>query len=217
MKAFLLARVAPALVLFSALAGGLAVSTHAQTTPPQSGSMTQSQGGAVPTPGSAATTPGNATAPQTGTATPQTSTTAPPSGAAMAPQGNAPAPTAQATPAQTMAQMVEQRIADLHARLQITHAQQPKWERFATVMRSNAKQLDAAYQRRAEKLDSMNALQNMESYAQIERSRVNDVERLVPAFRTLYVSLSAEQKHLADELFREQAQQAQQHRQASTK
>jgi periplasmic protein CpxP/Spy len=217
MKASLLARVAPALVLSSALAGGLAVSSHAQTTSPQSGSMAQSQGGAAPTTGSTATTPGSAGAPQTGTAAPQTGTATPQTGAAMAPQGNPPAPSAQATPPQTMAQMVEQRIADLHSRLLITHAQQPKWARFAAVMRSNAKQLDEAYQRRAEKLDSMNALENMESYAQIERSRVNDVERLVPAFRTLYASLSPQQKRMADELFRERAQQAQQHRQASTK
>jgi periplasmic protein CpxP/Spy len=210
MKASLLARVAPALVLSGALAGGLAVSTHAQTTAAQSGATTQSPGGSVPTPGSAATLPGSATTPKTGTTTPQT-------GAAMAPQGNASASTAQAAPPQTMAQMVEQRIADLHSRLNITHAQQPKWERFAAVMRANARQLDAAYQRRAEKLDSMNALANMESYAQIERSRVNDVERLVPAFRTLYHSLSPQQKQMADDLFREQAQQAQQHRQASSR
>jgi periplasmic protein CpxP/Spy len=200
MKASLLARVAPALVLSSALAGGLAVSSHAQTTPPQSGSTTQSQGGALPTTGSTAATPGSTGASQTG--------------AAMAPQGNAPAPTTQAKPPHTMAQMVEQRIADLHSRLFITHAQQPKWETFAAVMRSNAKQLDAASERRAEKLGSMNAPENMESYARIERSRVNDVERLVPPFRKLYASLSPQQKRMADELFREQAQQR---RQASTK
>jgi periplasmic protein CpxP/Spy len=116
-----------------------------------------------------------------------------------------------------MAQTVEQRVADLHSRLDITHAQQLRWNRFAAVMRSNARQLDAADQRRAEKLDSMNALENMRSYAQIERSRVNDLERLVPAFRTLYASLSPQQKRMADELFREQAQQAQRHRQASTR
>jgi periplasmic protein CpxP/Spy len=223
MKASLLARVAPALVLSSVLAGGLAVCSHAQTIAPQSGSMTQSQGGAVPATGSAAATPGGAStlqtgaaAPQTGTAAPQMGTATPETGTTMAPQGNAPT-TARAAPSRTMVQMVEQRITDLHSRLDITHAQQSKWNRFAAVMRSNAQQLDAAYQRRAEQLDSMSALENMQSYAQIERRRVSDVERLVPAFRALYASLSPQQKRMADELFRDQAQQAQQHRQASIK
>lgn len=211
MKATLLARVAPVLVLSGVLAGGVVVSGHAQTTSPQPGATTQPQAGAVPATGGTAATPGSAGAPQTGTAAPQT---APQPGATMAPQGNAPASTAEAAPPQTLSQMVEHRIADMHSRLQITHAQEAKWNRFAAVMRSNAKQLNAAYQRRAAKLGSMSALQNMETYAQIERSRVNDLERLVPAFRALYASLTPEQKHVADELFREHTHQ---HRQASTR
>lgn len=204
MKASLLARVAPALVLSGVLAGGVVVSGHAQTTSAQPGATTQPQAGAVPATGGTAPTPGSGGTPQTGTTAPQTA----------APQGNAAASTAEAAPPRTLSQMVEHRIADMHSRLQITHAQEAKWNRFAAVMRSNAKQLDAAYQRRAARLGSMSALQNMESYAQIERSRVNDVERLVPAFRVLYASLTPEQKQMADELFREQTRQ---HRQASTR
>lgn len=203
MKASMLARVAPALVLSTALAGGLALPSHAQTTPPQPGSVTQSQGSAVPTTGNGTMSNGSASMPQTGSAIQQ--------------QGNAPASTAKAAPRRTIAQMVDQRIADLHSQLHITRAQEPKWDKFAAVMRSNARQLDEAYRRRANKLDSMNALQNMESYADIERARVNDVQKLVPTFRTLYASLSPQQKHTADEVFRERAQQAQQHRQASRK
>lgn len=209
MKASLLARVAPTLVLCSALAGGLALPSYAQTTPPQSGAMTQSQGSAVPTTGSAAMTQGS-----TGTA--QSTATTPQTGAAM-PQNGASSSTAQAAPNQSMQQIVEQRITDLHRQLHITSAQEPKWNKFATVMRTNARQLDQEYRQRADKLDSMNALQNMQSYASIEKTRVNDVEKLVPAFRTLYASLSPQQKRTADQLFRERAQQAQQHRQASTK
>jgi len=105
-----------------------------------------------------------------------------------------------------MSQMVDERIADMRSRLQITHAQEPQWDRFAAVMRSNARAADRAYRRRGERLDSMSALENMESYARIERRRAMDVQRLVPAFHALYASLTPEQKHAADELFRERAE-----------
>ena len=195
MKASLLARVAPALVLSGALAVGLACPSLAQNTTPQAGAMTQSQGSAVPTTGKDSMSQGTAAMPQSGTA----------------------ASTAKAAPGETITQMVDQRIASLHEQLHITSAQEPKWNKFAMVMRSNAKQLDTAYQQRAGKLDSMSALQNMESYARIEKTRVNDVQKLVPAFRSLYASLSPQQKSTADQLFRERAQQAQQHRQASSR
>ena len=109
--------------------------------------------------------------------------------------------------------MAEQRLDDLHSRLQITQHEATQWNKFATVMRDNARQLDQAYQRRAEKFDSMNAVQNMKSYQQIEEMRTRDMTRLVPAFQSLYASLTPDQKHEADTLFRSQAQQAQQNRQ----
>lgn len=221
MTASVLARVAPAVVLAGALTAGVAVSGHAQTTSPQSGATTQSVGGAAPATG-AATTPGStSTPPTTGTTAPQMAPQTPPqpggapgAAATTAPQTNAPAATAETAPRPSMAQMVDQRIADMRSQLHITHAQEPQWGRFAAVMRSNARALDRAYRRRGERLDSMSALENMESYARIERRRAMDVQRLVPAFRALYASLTTEQRHAADELFRERAQQ---HRQASQK
>jgi hypothetical protein len=58
----------------------------------------------------------------------------------------------------------------------------------------------------------MNAVENMQSYAQIEQTRAQDMQKLVPAFQTLYTALSDEQKKQADQLFRNQAARAQQHR-----
>lgn len=205
MKASLLARLTPALALSSALAVGVALPGYAQTTPPQSGSMTQSQGSAVPTTGSVAASQGSGMSQSTGAAQPGTA------------GGTASSATAAAQPTQSMQQMVDQRIAEMHSQLHITSAQEAKWNKFAGVMRNNAKQLDQDYQARADKLDSMNALQNMESYARIEKTRVNDVEKLVPAFRTLYASLTPQQKQTADQLFRQRAQEAQAHRQASSR
>ena len=212
MTASVLARVAPAVVLAGVLAAGVAVSGHAQTTSPQSGATTQSPGGAVPATGGTAAMPGGASTAPTGTTTPQMAPQTPPQpttgapGAAEATQGNAPAVTAEAAPRRTMSQMVDQRIADMRSRLHITHAQEPQWNRFAAVMRSNARAADRAYRRRGERLDSMSALENMESYARIERRRAMDVQRLVPAFHALYASLTPEQRQAADDLFRERAE-----------
>ena len=53
----------------------------------------------------------------------------------------------------------------------------------------------------------MTAVDNMQSYAQIEQQRAQDVQKLVPAFQTLYSSLSDQQKKTADEMFRNYAAQ----------
>ena len=116
-----------------------------------------------------------------------------------------------------MQSLVERRIADLHSRLHITPQQSQQWDQFAQVMRDNAHEMDQIYQARAEKLGSMTAVDNMQSYAQIEQQRAQDVQKLVPAFQTLYVSLSDQQKKAADEMFRTRAQHAQAGHQAAAR
>jgi protein CpxP len=192
MKALLLARAAPALVLTTILAGGVSMTAFAQTaTAPATPPATSSPSGTMSS-GSAAST-----APATTTATHHAAT----SHARTA---------ANRAAGETMAQAAEQRIIDLHARLHITAAQQSQWDQFAQVMRDNAKDLDVAYQQRAANFDKMNAVENMQSYAQIEQTRAQDLQKLVPAFQTVYASLSDEQKQAADRLFRNQAARASQ-------
>lgn len=118
-------------------------------------------------------------------------------------------------PGQTMQALVEKRITDLHTRLHITPEQSSQWDQFAQVMRDNAKDIDQAYQDRAQKLGTMSAVDNMQSFAQIEQLRGQQIQKLVPAFQTLYASLSDQQKQDADALFRNQAAKAQAHRQAA--
>ena len=193
MKASLLARPATVLLLAAALAGGPIVAGFAATT------------------ATGADQPANGTATETNR-TPNATNTMP---NATAPGTTATAPgTANAVP-ENLEQIANQRIEDLHASLQITPKQQPGWNKFARVMRENAKQLDQAYQQRAERFDTMNAEENMRSYAKIEQMRARDVEKLVPAFRLLYASLTPQQKQDADTLFRNRTEAARQQRQSA--
>ncbi len=120
-------------------------------------------------------------------------------------------------PGETMQSLVERRITDLHGKLHITSQQSQPWDQFAQVMRDNAQEMDQIYQQRAEKLGSMSAVDNMQSYAQIEQQRAQDVQKLVPAFQTLYSALSDQQKKTADLVFRNYAADAHARHQAAAR
>ena len=105
--------------------------------------------------------------------------------------------------AQTKPDRVEQRIADLHARLHITPDQQALWEPFAQVMRDNAQHMRQAADDRANKLKTMNASDNMLSYAKLAMQHAQDVQNLATAFQTLYAALSPDQQKTADVMFRD--------------
>lgn len=213
MRSSLLTRAAPVMMLSATLAAGMAMPGYAQTS------------NAAGTPGAApqATSPApsgtsapaasgvNTTAPATTSGTTQASPQATSPGA----NATAQAAPGNGAPTQTLEQMAEQRIQELHTKLGITRKEEPKWNKFAQVMRSNARALDHAYQQRAEKIESMNALENMRSYASIERMRANDVQKLIAPFQSLYAEMSAQQKQQANELFRARAEAAQQRRQGA--
>jgi hypothetical protein len=129
---------------------------------------------------------------------PQTAAPAAPSPAAAPPSG-LPAPSAETRTA------VDQRIRTLQTQLGITEAQLPLWSAFAQAMRENAAATEALFAQRADAVATMNATENMHSYAQIARAYADDTERLATAFDSLYASLSDTQKQAADTLFRQQA------------
>jgi DNA primase len=151
------------------------------------------------------------TAPST---TPDTTSSTPSGTSQKAAPHTSPAASAKQS-GQSVEALVERRIADLQSRLHITPEQSQQWDRFAEMMRDNAKGVDELYQQRAEKMNSMSAVDNMQSYAQIEQQRAQDVQKLVPAFQTLYDSLSDQQKKLADQTFRNYAAHAQARHQAA--
>ncbi|MBW4090933.1 MAG: Spy/CpxP family protein refolding chaperone [Proteobacteria bacterium] len=105
----------------------------------------------------------------------------------------------------TMAERVDRRIADLHSALKITPAQAPQWRRFTAVMRENARDIDHAMHVRVDRLPSMNAEQNMQSYAHIAAIHAEGMRKLVPAFEHLYAAMSPAQKQTVDQVFRNDA------------
>jgi periplasmic protein CpxP/Spy len=120
-------------------------------------------------------------------------------------------------PGETIQSLTERRIADLHSRLHITAEQTQQWDQLAQVMRQNATELEQTNRQRAEKLGSMSAVDNVQSFAQLEQQRANDMQRVVPALQTLYAALSDQQKALADQLFRDYATSEHTRRQAAAR
>ena len=96
---------------------------------------------------------------------------------------------------------VEDRIADMHTRLQITPAQEPQWSRVAQVMRDNATQMNALTKTRAERAD-MSAIDDLKSFGEITEAHADGMRKFTPVFATLYNDMSDAQRKNADIAFR---------------
>ena len=106
------------------------------------------------------------------------------------------------TSARSEAAATERHIATLHARLHITQAQEPLWQPLAAAMRNSVSELDRVYAQRGRTYDSMSAVQDLKSYAEVQQTHASNVESLIAPFERLYGSFSPAQKHAADETFR---------------
>ena len=102
---------------------------------------------------------------------------------------------------------VERRIAELRTQLRITPAEQQQWDQFAGVMRENARDMDQIFIQRAQQLDTMTALQNMQSYEQLAEAHAQHLQKLVAAFQTLYDAMPQQQRQLADQVFHANSEQ----------
>jgi hypothetical protein len=67
--------------------------------------------------------------------------------------------------------------------------------------------MDQAVMQRAQQFETMNAVQNMQSYEQLAEAHAQHLQKLVPAFETVYDAMSDQQKQTADQVFRENAEQ----------
>jgi sorbitol-specific phosphotransferase system component IIBC len=107
-------------------------------------------------------------------------------------------------PATRQAQ-VEQRIADMHATLHITPAEDPAFNSFAQVMLDNAQAMDAVATKNEGDPSTRNAVQTLQQYASVTEQHAQNVQKLSAAFGTLYATLSPAQQKTADEMFRNAA------------
>jgi hypothetical protein len=106
----------------------------------------------------------------------------------------------------TTQSVVEQRIQTLKTQLAITPQQEQAWDAFAQKMRDNAAATDRLAQQRASAIGSLNAVDNMRSYARIAHEYAVNADRLTVAFESLYATLSPTQKQAVDALLRQQSQ-----------
>jgi hypothetical protein len=111
-------------------------------------------------------------------------------------------PHSKETRAQKHEDAVEQRISELHARLNITDAQSKPWDAFAQTMRDNAQKADQAFRDRAQKLSGMNADDAMKSYADLAQMHADNMKKMSAAMSDLYAVLSPDQKQTADAMYR---------------
>ncbi len=121
---------------------------------------------------------------------------APPPGAAPAPP-NAPPPSMS----KTAPDRIEARIKSLHEQLKITPAQESQWAAVAQAMRDSAHQMQTLIQQRAQNVKTMTAIDDLHSYQAIAQAHLEGLNKLVPAFETLYASMSDAQKKNADSVF----------------
>ncbi|MDD2876161.1 MAG: Spy/CpxP family protein refolding chaperone [Acidiphilium sp.] len=111
------------------------------------------------------------------------------------------------TPAQkTMIAHIDAHLATLKKSIGITPDEEASWHGFTQVSRTNALNLASMYEARAKALGTMNAMQNMESYAAISAKNADDMNALSAAFQTLYTKLTPAQQKKIDASFRARAE-----------
>ena len=97
---------------------------------------------------------------------------------------------------------IEGRIAFLKAELKITPAQEAQFDKVAQIMRENAQERRATFEKmRADHSREQTALQRLETGAHLASMHAQASDRFLAAFRPLYDSLSPAQKKTADALF----------------
>ncbi len=92
---------------------------------------------------------------------------------------------------------VEANIAQLHQRLQITPAQEPRFAALVNVMRENARMVPSTPPAIS------NAVDDLRLAIQVSEQEVSGLKRLLPALEALYASLSPAQRQAADQMFRQ--------------
>jgi hypothetical protein len=120
--------------------------------------------------------------------------------------GATPLPSASTTTAApALNAKVESHIKDLHAKLNITPAEETQWSGVAEAMRESANEIDSAIKTREDGAKSATAIADLDAYSVIAQAHADGVKRLAGAFGPLYASMSDDQKKVADGVFSQRA------------
>ena len=120
----------------------------------------------------------------------------------VAAQAPAQKPPAAAADTSNKPESVEQRITTLKTALKITPDQEAKWGTVATAMRDNATAMDKLVQaKRAIAPASMTAVDDLNTYEEFTKVRLDGLKNLTSAFKSLYNSMPADQQKNADQVF----------------
>ena len=95
---------------------------------------------------------------------------------------------------------IQDRINELHERLQITAAQEDKFKAMADVMTANAQSMGSLLQERMQDNDK-SAEDSLRWYSRLVDAHSDSLKKFIPAFSALYASLSDDQKRTADRMF----------------
>ena len=152
------------------------------------------------TPPTPATPPTSKAVPEV-QAAPQTQSTTPTQPMPQAQTGDSNAAAKGDTTAATKPETVDQRITSLHAALQITPQQEPKWDRVATVMRANASAMQKLVDERDAQGDSITAVQDLKEYEKFAQAHAVGLHKLITAFDALYTAMPPAQQKVADQVF----------------
>jgi periplasmic protein CpxP/Spy len=97
---------------------------------------------------------------------------------------------------------VEQRITTLKAALKITPDQEKKWDGVAQAMRENASRMEKLVaEKRKIPPEKTTAVDDLKTYQEFTETRLDGLKHLTSAFKSLYDSMTPEQKKNADTVF----------------
>jgi|APThiThiocy_cv2_1041547.scaffolds.fasta_scaffold57452_2 protein CpxP len=97
---------------------------------------------------------------------------------------------------------VEQRITTLKTALKITPDQETKWNGVAQAMRDNASKMEKLVAtKRAIPPEKTTAVDDLKTYQEFTQVRLDGLKNLTSAFKSLYDSMTPDQKKNADQVF----------------
>lgn len=109
-------------------------------------------------------------------------------------------PTAASPEAKTSG--VEQQITQLHSELKITSDQESKWNSVAQAMRDNAANLQKLMgEKQQQSSQTVTAVDDLETNQQFVQAHLDGLKNFTSAFKSLYDSMSDQQKKNADQVF----------------